>query len=304
MAEGGKNSIGKFDCYSDPSSLGKRWKRWLTSFELFADGKGLIIQDDKDDNKQRRRALLLHLAGPDVQDVFLTLTDTGGVKDYAKAVEALNGYFAPQVNPAYARHSFRQMQQKPGETIQQFATRLRKAAQDCDYGTDMDNQIRDEIMCKCHSNYIRRKLLEEGQGLTLKRTLEIAEQCEKVEAQMTALSSTEEGELSSVNKVVERKVSKETQQGSSPAKCYRCGRTGHFGRDPTCPARGKTCNKCKGKDHFAAVCKTKGSVNCVGEEPPPNNVDCVQESKSANREYNFNVNDGINSNMINILIGA
>ena len=91
MAEGGKNSIGKFDCYSDPSSLGKRWKRWLTSFELFADGKGLIIQDDKDDNKQRRRALLLHLAGPDVQDVFLTLTDTGGVKDYAKAVDALNG---------------------------------------------------------------------------------------------------------------------------------------------------------------------------------------------------------------------
>jgi predicted component of type VI protein secretion system len=126
--------------------------------------------------KQQRRALLLHLAGPDVQEVFTTLLDTGGPNDYSKAVNALNTYFIPKVNPAYARHEFRQLKQEAGETVRQFATRLKRAAQDCDYGDDTNNQIRDEIMCKCTSNYIRRKLLEEGQGLTLNRTLEIAEQ--------------------------------------------------------------------------------------------------------------------------------
>ena len=39
------------------------------------------------------------------------------------------------------------------------------------------------------------------------------------------------------------------------------GLSGHLGRDPKCPARGQTCRKCKGKckgkDHFASVCKTK-----------------------------------------------
>ena len=39
---GSKGGIKNFDCYSDPTTLGTRWTRWLTSFEFFADGKGLI----------------------------------------------------------------------------------------------------------------------------------------------------------------------------------------------------------------------------------------------------------------------
>ena len=100
MAEAEKSFIGKFECFSDPATLGTRWKRWLTTFELYADGKGLIIEDGKDDNKQRRRALLLHFAGPDVQDIFSTLPDTGNAKNYKKAVEALSTYFIPKVNTA------------------------------------------------------------------------------------------------------------------------------------------------------------------------------------------------------------
>ena len=84
---------------------------------------------------------MLHLAGPDVEDIFLTLPNTGDVKDYRKAVDALNAYLAPKVDTKYARHSFRQLIQAPGETIQHFATRLRQASKDCDYGEDTDNQI-------------------------------------------------------------------------------------------------------------------------------------------------------------------
>ena len=67
-----KNVIGKFDCHGDASTLGTRWTRWLKSFELFADAQGLIISTDSDTNKHRRRAQLLHYAGPDVQDIFYT----------------------------------------------------------------------------------------------------------------------------------------------------------------------------------------------------------------------------------------
>ena len=35
---------------------------------------------------------MLRLAGPDVQHIFLTLPNTGDVKDYRKAVDALNAY--------------------------------------------------------------------------------------------------------------------------------------------------------------------------------------------------------------------
>ena len=38
-----KNVLLKFDCFSDPATISPQWKRCLTSFELYADGKGLII---------------------------------------------------------------------------------------------------------------------------------------------------------------------------------------------------------------------------------------------------------------------
>ena len=74
---------------------------------------------------QKRWALLLHLAGPDVQDIFSTLPHTGDIKDYKKAIDALNLYFIPKVDTTYARHCFRKLTQASGETVCQFATRLR-----------------------------------------------------------------------------------------------------------------------------------------------------------------------------------
>ena len=260
MEDNERNRIKTFDCFTDQNTLGQRWKRWLTAFELFADGKGLIIDEEHTTNvnKQRRRALLLHMAGTDVQDIFATLPETGDVKDYKKAIDALNTYFVPKVDTAYARHSFRKLIQTPGETVRQFATRLRCAAKDCAYGEDTDNQIRDEILCKCTTTYINRKLLEEGQGLTLARSLEIAENCEKVDSQLAVMTVDGKGDgAMSVNRIDETKSDSRDRKQSTGATgnnreptCYRCGRFGHFGRDPGCPAKGKTCRKCGLKDHF------------------------------------------------------
>ena len=106
------------------------------------------------------------------------------------------------------------------------------------FGADTDNQIRDVVLSKCTPTYIKRKLLEEGQGLSLKRTLEVAAQCEKIETQLAALSIKGE-ELENINRVNERSnISRTSTQGRSHGRdqtCYRCGLTGHFGRDLQCP---------------------------------------------------------------------
>ena len=41
MDDNERNHIKTFDCHGDQNTLGLRWKRWLTAFELFADGKDL-----------------------------------------------------------------------------------------------------------------------------------------------------------------------------------------------------------------------------------------------------------------------
>jgi len=135
--------------------------------------------------------MLLHLAGPYIQEIFSNLADTVEATDYAAAVTALNGYFLPKVNTAFTRQKFYRLQQKEGETVLQFVTRLRKEGKDCNFGADFDNKIRDAVLCKCRSDYVRRKQREERVELTLARTLEIAEQCESVAHQMSHLSGSE-----------------------------------------------------------------------------------------------------------------
>lgn len=46
-------------------------------------------------------------------------------------------------------------------------------------------------------------------------------------------------------------------RGRKERDCYRCGRVEYFTKDPTCPARGQECRKCKGTNNFAKMFKTK-----------------------------------------------
>ena len=52
-----------------------RWKKWLARFENLIVGMGI------EDSKQKR-ALLLHYSGPEVDEIFDALEDTGEDKDY------------------------------------------------------------------------------------------------------------------------------------------------------------------------------------------------------------------------------
>ena len=105
--------------------------------------------------------------------------------DYTAAVTALNDHFLPKVNALFP-HQKHRLQQKEGETVLHFVTRLRKEGKDCNFGADFDNQLRDAVLCKCRSDYERRKLLEEKEELTLARTLPLKEHCETVEHQVSS----------------------------------------------------------------------------------------------------------------------
>ena len=101
--------------------------------------------------------MLLHLAGPDVQELFSTLVDTGEATDYTTTVTAWNGYFLPKANAAFARQKFHQLNKK--KVRPQFVTRLRKEGKNCNFGADFDNQIRDTVLCECRSDYVKRNCL-------------------------------------------------------------------------------------------------------------------------------------------------
>ncbi|CAG2215581.1 unnamed protein product [Mytilus edulis] len=233
------SGIQNFDI-SDSTGLSARWKRWLRAFQLFAAGKGVTDVDQK-------YALLLHTAGMNVQDIFNTLPEGA----YEKAVSALDAYFTPLSNAPYERSIFRSMIQSSSETIEQYITRLRQRADTCDFGNQnaIDERIRD--------HHLRRKLLEKGRTLTLANVRSIAKAMEDSERQAKSIEG--QGQVNMI-------------QSKS------CGREGHIRTDPSCPARGKKCRKCKIVGHFDKVCKTKdkskhGKIRQVVEQPQNNTDD-------------------------------
>jgi hypothetical protein len=63
-----------------------RWTQWIQRFNTY-----LVASNVKD--TARKRALLLHQAGPEVHEIFKTLPDTGDEKNYEATVNALTAYF-------------------------------------------------------------------------------------------------------------------------------------------------------------------------------------------------------------------
>ena len=113
-----------FDPVSDPSSLSQRWNSWKGRFEVYV--AALNINDDK-----QKRAVLLYQAGQATQEIFDTIPETGD--DFARAMEKLDNYFTPKKNVIYEIFRFRKAVQQSGETVDQFATRLRKLASTCEF---------------------------------------------------------------------------------------------------------------------------------------------------------------------------
>lgn len=116
---------------------------------------GLNIKDDT----KRKRALLLHYAGEEINDIFETLPDTGEENDYQTAVDALNAHFAPTANSEFSIYCFHQAKQQPNETLDTFHTRLQQLAMSCSF-TDKDKEVKTQIIQACTSRKLRRSALQ------------------------------------------------------------------------------------------------------------------------------------------------
>ena len=241
----------QFDPLSEPSSLSQRWKSWTKRFQTYVAALG--IKDDK-----QKRALLLYQAGEATQEIFETLEDTG--EDYKTAKEKLDEYFSPKKNVDYEIFQFRKATQQPGETIDQFVTRLRKLAATCEFH-DASREIKSAVIQNCLSKRLRRYALRED-TLKLDDLLAKARSLEASETQATGieknLPSEEVNRLShkrQQSKLTMKKPPRQSTQSSSNI-CQQCGLIWPHRTKP-CPAKGQSCNKCGKPNHFAKMCRTK-----------------------------------------------
>ena len=184
------SGIQQFKPNEDPASLSNRWTAWLKRFERF-----VVAMDIKDTT--RKRSLLLYLADPEVEKIFETIPDNGEEKDYDVAAKKLTEYFSPKKNTMYEIHLFRKAQQRQGETIDQFYTRLCQLAKTCEFA-DEKHEIKIQLIERCSSARVRRKALRE-EALSLDALLKYGCSLEISEHQVGELEKAKQDFSDSIN---------------------------------------------------------------------------------------------------------
>ena len=204
----------------------------------------------------------------------------GDDKKLEKVIVKFEIYCMPRKNVTWERHIFNTRDQQPGETIDQYATDLRKKAKSCEFGTLTESLITDRIVCGVLSDRTRSRLLKKP-DLTLESTLDICRADETTSTQMKSLASSIKMPSSSLAKTpsssddidlnfVGRRDQQKTKyrtQGQTQGRCRNCGY--QHSTHQRLPAFGTECYNCGRRNHLSNVCRA----------PPRKAMPKVQELK-------------------------
>ena len=100
--------------------------------------------------------------GQETQDIYDTLNveEREGTL-YKTSLEALDQHFCVKKNIPFERSICCAAKQLEEELTEQYITQLQQLAQYCEYGNEIENSIRDQIISSCLSSKLRKQLLTE-----------------------------------------------------------------------------------------------------------------------------------------------
>ena len=95
------------------------------------------------------------------------------------------------------RFKFHSRNRDSGESVTNFVTALRKLAAECEF-TDLDDQLRDRIVCGINDAEMQRQMLRET-TLNLKKAISIATTTEATERQVSQLVTAQKASRSELD---------------------------------------------------------------------------------------------------------
>ncbi|KAE8291509.1 Retrovirus-related Pol polyprotein from transposon 17.6 Protease [Larimichthys crocea] len=242
------NWTGNVDC---------EWQTFKQRFKLYLQALGLDTKSDA-----RKIALLLTVAGPQAVEVYNTFVfaERDHQEQFDMVVEKFDEHCSPKKNETFERYVFRSRMQVQGESFDAFVTDLKLKARTCNFGNLKDSMIRDQIVFGVIDKKVRERLLREPE-LKLADAIKIGNASELAKQHAKTFSGQKDQESATAHVAAVHKQIQRQKKQSKPQKdteTFSCKRCGNQHAPKQCPAFGKTCSKCKGKNHFAKQCFSKG----------------------------------------------
>ena len=282
----------KFDL-DDYNTISTRWEKYKKRFLNLCVALNVV-------EEKQKLALFLNYIGEEAYDIYDNLLVAGTAETFEAAVEILDGHFSPKKNIDYEVYLFRKLKQEQDETIHQFYVRAKQQGNKCDFGAQIDKEIKQQLVLSTNNNKLRRYAFKNTE-VSLKDFLIYAKQLEDAEQKADEVEKTNKQE-EEVNKLT-RKVSKfgknpkpgiRTSHFERDKTCFRCG--GVYPHLKSCPAEGKECIKCHKFGHFARCCKSSEgwkrqghrSVNKVATSDSSNSSDNNEDSMYLFTLFDYN----------------
>ena len=196
------------------------WAHYVERLEQF-----FAANDLKDGG--RRRAIFLSAVGVSTYRLLRNLVSPRipGEVPYDHLMQALTAHFCPAPSEIVQRYKFHCLFRQQGQSVAAFVAELRAGVEFCNFGTSLEEIIRDRLVCGISDEQIQRRLLSENK-LTLTKALELAQSMELAK-KSTEVLSTAKSEIEAGAE--EGGVHAVTAARSKPGnlQCSCCGKRGH-----------------------------------------------------------------------------
>lgn len=283
---------------------GEDFTKWVKSVEIYMGALNIKPSAQKVN-------ILLHLLGPDIQEIVETLPDLGEEGDeYEKLKAKLGRFFKPKVNVVVERHTFSTINYEGGR-VEAYVAQLRNQARKCDFSsTEVASQIRDKLVATCPSMKVKEQMLKEDM-LSLERAIQIWALDEEVKVHASKMNahrfSKEEHHEANVNTVNwwkgkvkgrnQDKYQKEPSKGDMSKSyqttgkgeqgCFRCGKNNHMIRQCKVPKHVR-CHRCSRSGHLEAACRRPKEGNTMAVEVEDDF--CVYHTSSVTKAIKVGMN--------------
>ena len=122
-------------------------------------------------------------------------------KTFAQLKEALKQHYDPKPLVIAERFYFHRRCQQAGESIAEYIAELRRLATNCEFGENLEQALRDRLVCGLKHEPTQKRLLTEA-SLTLAKAIEIAQSTESAERNALQLKGGAAAEVMHMRKFV------------------------------------------------------------------------------------------------------